>query len=53
MIITTFWRSKLILMERKMLRYYHIPEDQVMAADGSFLANAFIKGWLSALRRNR
>jgi len=51
--ITTFWRSKLIIQERSMLRYYEVPEEIVAKADGSFLMNAFLKGWSSALRRTK
>jgi len=51
MIVTTFWRSKLILMEREILRAYGVPEDKVMSADGSYMTWAFLKGWFSCLRR--
>ena len=51
--LTTLWTSRLILAERSMLRFYGVPEDRVMKADGSFMMKAFLNGWRSALRRTR
>jgi hypothetical protein len=52
--ITTFWLSKLILMERNMLIHYGAADADVLRrADGSFMIKAFLAGWYSALRRSK
>lgn len=53
MILTTFWLSKCILWERAFLRTHGVPEAQVMSADGSYMARAFLKGWFSCVRRKQ
>ncbi|HEY6849716.1 MAG TPA: hypothetical protein VI320_26390 [Terracidiphilus sp.] len=51
-ILTTFLESKLILLERSLLKHYGVPDDIAQKADGSYMRHAFKKGWLSAIRRN-
>jgi hypothetical protein len=49
--ITKLWKFTLVIMERNLLRYYGVPEDKVLTADGSFMECAFLKGWQSCMRR--
>lgn len=51
--ITTFWRSKLMLLERRMLKHYGVAAEIADKADGSFLCHAFLKGWYSHQRRSK
>lgn len=51
--VTTFWRSHLILMERRLLLSNGVPEDIANRATGETLMKAFMSGWHSARRRER
>jgi hypothetical protein len=51
-VITTFWESKLILLERSLLKHYGVPDEIAQKSEGSYLRHAFLKGWQSAIRRD-